>query len=219
MAGLDRRPPFAISLKLTQLRSWHRRFALALRRDPITRAMVSDLVTYLPGDLLAKVDLASMAHSLECRGPFLDHRVVELAMAMPIDRKIRFRQGRSKVILKQAFSDLLPPPIKTRSKMGFGVPISRWFRNELKNELKEVLLDPVCLNRGIFRPAAIENLVAEHIRSEREHSNRLWALLMLELWFRQYMDPRPPPSLHDHLISDLPLRFSSLPESQCIGSA
>ena len=124
--------------------------------------MVADLVTYLPGDLLVKVDLASMAHSLECRGPFLDHRVVELAMAMPLDRKIRLRPGRSKVILKQAFADLLPPAIKTRSKMGFGVPISRWFRDELKNELEEVLLDPVCLNRGLFRPEAIEKLVAEH---------------------------------------------------------
>jgi asparagine synthase (glutamine-hydrolysing) len=150
--------------------------------------LVSDLVTYLPGDLLVKVDLASMAHSLECRGPFLDHRVVELAMAMPIERKMRLRRGRSKVVLKQAFSDLLPSSIKARSKMGFGVPISRWFQNELKNELQEVLLDPVCLNRGIFRPEAIEKLVTEHINGKREHSHRLWALLMLELWFREYMD-------------------------------
>jgi asparagine synthase (glutamine-hydrolysing) len=163
-------------------------FSLASRRDPISRAMVSDLVTYLPGDLLVKVDLASMAHSLECRGPFLDHRVVELAMAMPIARKLRFRQGRSKVILKQAFSELLPPAIRTRSKMGFGIPISRWFQKELKNELRDVLLDPVCLNRGTFRPEAIEKLVTEHIEGQREHSHRLWALLMLELWFREYMD-------------------------------
>ena len=163
-------------------------FKLASQRDPVTRAMVSDLVTYLPGDLLVKVDLASMAHSLECRGPFLDHRVVELAVAMPVDHKIRFRKGRSKVVLKQAFSDLLPASIKTRPKMGFGVPIGRWFRNELKAELKEVLLDPTCLNRGIFRPAAINRLVDEHTRQEREHSHRLWALLMLELWFRQHMD-------------------------------
>ena len=163
-------------------------FSLAWRRDPITRAMVSDLVTYLPGDLLVKVDLASMAHSLECRGPFLDHRVVELAMAMPIERKLRLRKGRSKVVLKQAFADLLPRSIRTRAKMGFGVPISRWFQNELKNELREVLLDPVCLERGIFRPHAIEKLVAEHIDGKREHSHRLWALLMLELWFREYMD-------------------------------
>jgi asparagine synthase (glutamine-hydrolysing) len=163
-------------------------FRLASQRDPVTRAMVSDLVTYLPGDLLVKVDLASMAHSLECRGPFLDHRVVELAVAMPVYRKIRFRKGRSKVVLKQAFSDLLPASIKTRPKMGFGVPIGRWFRNELKAELKEVLLDPICLSRGIFRPAVITRLIDEHIRQEREHSHRLWALLMLELWFRQHMD-------------------------------
>ena len=111
-------------------------FAMAGRRDRVTRAMVADIVTYLPGDLLVKVDIASMAHSLECRGPFLDHRVVELAAAMPLERKIQLRTGRSKVVLKRAFADLLPPPIKTRSKMGFGVPISRWFRDELKNELR-----------------------------------------------------------------------------------
>ena len=161
--------------------------ARAGRRDPVTRAMVADLTTYLPGDLLVKVDLASMAHSLECRGPFLDHRVVELAMAMPLDRKIQLRSGRSKVVLKQAFSDLLPPPIKTRSKMGFGVPISQWFRNQLKQELRDVLLDPVCLGRGLFRPESIENLVTEHVEGKREHSHRLWALLMLELWFRRYL--------------------------------
>jgi asparagine synthase (glutamine-hydrolysing) len=163
-------------------------FATAGRRDRITRAMVADLVTYLPCDLLVKVDVASMAHSLECRGPFLDHRVVELAVAMPLDRKIRLRSGRTKVVLKQAFSDLLPPPIKTRSKMGFGVPISRWFRDELKHELQEVLLDPVCLNRGLFRPETVRDLVDEHVAGRREHSYRLWALLMLELWFRRHID-------------------------------
>ncbi len=112
-------------------------------RDPVTRAMVADLLTYLPGDLLVKVDMASMAHSLECRGPFLDHRVVELALALPIRRKLRLRGGRSKVVLKQAFADLLPPAIRHRPKMGFGVPIDRWFRGELKDELRAVLLDPV----------------------------------------------------------------------------
>jgi asparagine synthase (glutamine-hydrolysing) len=163
-------------------------FAAAGRRDQITRAMVADIMTYLPGDLLVKVDIASMAHSLECRGPFLDHRVVELAAAMPLARKIQLRTGRSKVVLKRAFADLLPRPIKARPKMGFGVPISRWFRDELKNELREVLLDPVCLGRGLFRPEAIEKLVAEHVEGKREHSQRLWALLMLELWFRRHLD-------------------------------
>ena len=91
-------------------------FAAASRRDHVTRAMVADLLTYLPGDLLAKVNLASMAHMLECRGPFLDHRVVELAAAMPLDRKLRLRPGRSKVVLKRAFADLLPPAIRTRAR-------------------------------------------------------------------------------------------------------
>jgi asparagine synthase (glutamine-hydrolysing) len=162
--------------------------ATAKGRDPVTRAMVADLVTYLPGDLLVKVDLASMAHSLECRGPFLDHRVVELAMAMPIERKIGLRWGRSKLVLKQAFSDLLPPLVKKRSKMGFGVPISRWFRGELKSELREVLLDPVCLERGLFRPETVRTLLDEHIEGRREHSYRLWALLILELWFQTHID-------------------------------
>ena len=167
-------------------------FAAAPRRDRITRAMVADILTYLPGDLLVKVDLASMAHSLECRGPFLDHRVVELAAAMPLNRKIGLRSGRSKLVLKQAFAELLPPPIKTRPKMGFGVPISRWFRDELKNELTEVLLDPVCLNRGLFRPETIHKLIDEHIEGKREHSFRLWALLILELWFRSHLDESSP---------------------------
>ena len=163
-------------------------FAVSDRRDRVTRAMVADILTYLPDDLLVKVDIASMGHSLECRGPFLDHRVVELAIAMPLERKIQLRSGRSKVVLKRAFADLLPPPIKRRSKMGFGVPISRWFRNELKNELHEVLLDPICLGRGLFRPEMIKMLVTEHAEGKREHSQRLWALLMLELWFRTHVD-------------------------------
>ena len=97
--------------------------------------MTGDILTYLPGDLLAKVDMASMAHSLECRGPFLDHRVVELAVSIPARRKLGLRGGRSKLVLKQAFADLIPRPILTRPKMGFGVPIDRWFRGELKDEL------------------------------------------------------------------------------------
>jgi asparagine synthase (glutamine-hydrolysing) len=160
--------------------------AAAGSRDRVTQAMVGDLLTYLPGDLLAKVDLASMAHSLECRGPFLDHRLVELAAAMPLDRKLRFRPGRSKVVLKRAFADLLPKPIRTRRKMGFGVPVGRWFQSELRTELQEVLLDRSALDRGLFRPERIRSLVSEHVEGRREHGHRLWALLMLELWFRNH---------------------------------
>ncbi|MBX6314600.1 MAG: asparagine synthetase B, partial [Isosphaeraceae bacterium] len=165
-----------------------RAWRAAAKRDPVTRAMVADLLLYLPGDLLHKVDMASMAHSLECRGPFLDHRVVEQALAMPLRRKLRLRCGRSKVVLKQAFAELLPPPIRTRSKMGFGVPIDRWFRSELRDELRSVLLDPRALSRGLFRSETITRLLDEHASGRRDHAYRLWALLMLELWFRHHID-------------------------------
>jgi asparagine synthase (glutamine-hydrolysing) len=163
-----------------------RAWGAASRRDDVTRAMVGDLLTYLPGDLLHKVDMASMGQSLECRGPFLDHRVVELALAMPPERKMRLRRGRSKVVLKKAFAEFLPPAIRTRGKMGFGVPIDRWFRGELKEELRAVLLDPASLNRGLFRAEAVERLVNEHAAGVRDHAYRLWSLLMLELWFGRY---------------------------------
>jgi asparagine synthase (glutamine-hydrolysing) len=164
--------------------------ALAGRRDRVTQAMIGDMLTYLPGDLLVKVDLASMAHGLECRGPFLDHRVVELAAAMPVDRKLRLRPGRSKVVLKRAFADLLPKPIRSRRKMGFGVPVGRWFQSELKDELRGILLDRSTLDRGLFRSEMIHSMVDEHLEGRREHGHRLWALVMLELWFRNHLEGR-----------------------------
>jgi asparagine synthase (glutamine-hydrolysing) len=167
-----------------------RAFDAAPKRDPVTRATIVDLLTYLPGDLLVKVDLATMGNSLEARAPFLDHRVVELALAMPMSRKLRLRGGRSKVVLKSAFAHLLPKEIVNRPKMGFGVPLDRWFRGELKDELRGVLLDPKTLARGLFRPEALEILIDDHIHSRRDNAYRLWALLMLELWFRNHVDPK-----------------------------
>ncbi|WP_422927826.1 asparagine synthase (glutamine-hydrolyzing) [Singulisphaera sp. PoT] len=167
-----------------------RALGAASKRDQVTRAMVADLLTYLPCDLLTKVDMASMAHSLECRGPFLDHRVVELAMAMPVSHKLKIRGGRSKLVLKQAFREFLPPPIQQRAKMGFGVPLDRWFRGVLKDEVRNVLLDPVAVGRGLFRPEAVTTLIDEHVQGKRDHAYRLWTLLMLEFWFRRHIDSR-----------------------------
>jgi asparagine synthase (glutamine-hydrolysing) len=163
-----------------------RALGVARGRDPATRAMVADLLMYLPGDLLMKVDYASMAHSLEVRGPFLDHRLVELALAMPLSRKLRLRGGRSKVVLKQAFADLLPPAIVSRRKMGFGVPLDRWFRGPLAGQIREVLLDPGTTARGLFRREEVERMIDEHGSGARDHAYRLWALMMLELWYRRY---------------------------------
>jgi len=154
-------------------------------RDAVTAVSLADLVTYLPCDLMTKVDIATMAHGLECRAPFLDHRVVELAAGMPVDYK--FRRGRGKWILRQAFGDLLPEPIRRRGKMGFGVPLEHWFRGPLGNFAREVLLDPQSVARGYFRPEVVRALLDDHQSARFDHSYRLWALLVLELWHREWL--------------------------------
>ncbi|MCS7306608.1 MAG: asparagine synthase (glutamine-hydrolyzing) [Thermoguttaceae bacterium] len=161
-------------------------FARAAGRDPITTAGLVDLVTYLPCDLMVKVDIASMAHSLECRQPFLDHRVVELAIRMP--RRLKYRWGRSKWILRHTFADLLPPAIQRRGKMGFGVPVSEWFRGPLRGWIEQLLTDGRLLSRGYFRPESIQTLLAEHMTGRFDHGARLWALAILELWHRRWID-------------------------------
>lgn len=160
------------------------------QRDFITRTTAVDLQTYLPCDILTKVDIASMAASLECRCPFLDHRVVELAARMPIEVKQTLQQ--SKLVLKETFRDLLPDRIRTRGKMGFGVPIDHWFRQELQPLLRDVLLSQRCLSRGLLNPTAVQVLVDEHCAGRVNHSYRLWNLLCLELWQRLYLDQVPP---------------------------
>jgi asparagine synthase (glutamine-hydrolysing) len=161
-------------------------------RDFVTRTTCVDMLTYLPCDILTKVDIAGMAYSLECRSPFLDHHVAELAARMPMGLK---RKGtRGKQILIETFSDLLPASIQKRSKMGFGVPLNHWFRNELKPLLHDTLLDSQTLNRGFFKPEAIRTLVEQHTRGQWDHSSRLWALLCLELWQRMFLDASVVPS-------------------------
>jgi asparagine synthase (glutamine-hydrolysing) len=156
------------------------------KRDPVTASSLADLVTYLPGDLCQKVDVATMAHGLECRQPMLDHRVVELAAAMPVRMKLRGMRG--KWILRQAFGHLLPREAFCRRKTGFGVPLDRWFRAELRDLAHDTLLSSRALDRGYFRRVAIERLLAEHASGRLDHSARLWSLLMLELWHREWAD-------------------------------
>ena len=161
------------------------------KRDPLTATSLTDLTTYLPCDLMTKVDLASMAHSLECRSPFLDHRLVELAAAMPA--KFKYRRGRGKRILQKAFGDLLPAEIWRRKKMGFGVPLDHWFRKELKEVTRDTLLDQTARDRQLFRPEVVQELVDQHQRGEFDHAARLWALVMFELWAREWVDGKPAP--------------------------
>ena len=145
-----------------------------------------DVATYLPGDLLPKSDIASMAHSLELRSPLLDRRVVELGLSLPDSLKVGGREG--KLALRRAFSDMLPPEVAARGKSGFGVPLAAWFRGELRPLAREVLLDERVLSRGWFRPGAVERLLDEHAQGNADHGHRLWTLLMLELWQQAHVE-------------------------------
>ena len=127
-----------------------------------------------------------MAHSLEVRQPFLDYRLVEFAASLPCS--LKFKLGRGKTLLKRAFGDLLPSQIWSRRKMGFGVPVDHWFRHELYDMTRDVLLDQTARQRGIFRPEAVEQLIDEHQSEKFDHAYRLWALLILELWQREWVD-------------------------------
>ena len=161
-------------------------------RDFVTQTTCADVLTYLPCDILTKVDIASMAYGLETRSPFLDHHVVELAARMPIG--LKRRRGVSKAILIDTFSDMLPKSIQTRSKMGFGVPLAPWMRSDLEPLLRSLLLDSTALSRGYFRPEAIERLIDDHVNAKWDHSSRLWALLCLESWHRTFVDSTSVPT-------------------------
>jgi asparagine synthase (glutamine-hydrolysing) len=155
------------------------------RRAPgnrVDRTLATDLELYLPGALLPKVDRMTMAMSLEARSPFLDHRLMELAARLPVDRKVRGLQG--KIILRAAFRDLLPPEIAGRRKQGFGLPIAHWLRGPLTSLVCDTLLSESAAIRGILRPDVIARFWSEHQSGRHDHSKRLWALLNLELWLR-----------------------------------
>ncbi len=149
-----------------------------------------DLDTYLPGDLLPKSDIASMAHSLELRSPLLDHRVVELGLSLPDSLKFRGREG--KVALRRAFANELPAPVAGRGKTGFALPLAQWFRGELQPLARELLLDGDARSRGWFRPEAVERLLDEHTTERADHGHRLWALVMLELWQQTHVENGAP---------------------------
>jgi len=141
---------------------------------------------YLPDCLMMKTDIASMANSLEVRCPFLDHEIVEFAATIPSWLK-RDQHG-GKIILKDTVKCFLPDEILNKPKTGFGLPIAKWFRTDLSAILRETLLDDIAIRRGLFEQHLLKKMVNEHIESRRDWSNRLWAFLFLELWFREFID-------------------------------
>ncbi|MCA8988099.1 MAG: asparagine synthase (glutamine-hydrolyzing), partial [Planctomycetaceae bacterium] len=136
--------------------------------DFVSRTAGVDQLSYLPNDILTKVDIASMAFGLECRSPFLDHRLSDFAIAVP--RRYKLQKGFGKQLLRETYSDLIPEPIRKRAKMGFGVPVDHWFRNELKTVLHETLLSERARQRGQFQMQEVERLVQEHVQGTVDHS-------------------------------------------------
>ena len=146
----------------------------------VGRAQHHDVMTYLPDDLLVKSDIASMACSLELRAPMLDHRVVEMGLSLPVECKVS--RGRGKMILREAFGDMLPGEVFRRPKRGFGAPIGRWLRGELTGMLRETLLDGPMGKGEVFRRASLEGLINDHVSGRGDHRHRLWALMVLGRW-------------------------------------
>jgi asparagine synthase (glutamine-hydrolysing) len=154
--------------------------------DPVTAANRADIHTYLPDDLMVKVDVASMAHGLEARSPLLDHVLMEWAAQIP--RAAKMARGVTKSLFKSAMEPYLPAKLLYRPKMGFSCPVDHWFRCELKELAYDTLLSQSARERGVFRSDYVRLLLDEHCSGTRDHHIRLWALLMLELWFRVWID-------------------------------
>ena len=158
-------------------------------RDPraggiVERAMAADIRTYLVDDILAKVDRASMAYSLEARVPLLDHRIVEFAARLPMEFKVR--GGETKHLLKKILFRHVPKALLDRPKMGFGIPVNRWLRNELRPLLDEYLNADRVRREGFLRPEGVGRIVAEHLSGRRDNQYRLWALLVFAMWRERY---------------------------------
>ncbi len=152
----------------------------------LDRLLAVDTRSYLPDDLLVKVDRATMAHGLEARSPLLDHKLIEFAATLPVDCKLR--NGQSKYLLKASMRGILPDRILDRDKQGFGVPIDRWFREECREFVRDTLLSTRSLQRGYFRPERMQALIEHQEAGACSYGSRVYALLMLELWHREYVD-------------------------------
>jgi asparagine synthase (glutamine-hydrolysing) len=145
----------------------------------LDRQLYADIRGYLADDILAKVDRASMAVSLEVRVPFLDHELVEMAMSIPGDRKLR--GSTTKWILRRAFADLLPEPVLRRGKEGFSIPMKQWLARDLQPLMRDLLSTERLAKRGLFQPMEVDRLMADHVAGRQNHAHRLWCLMALEL--------------------------------------
>jgi len=157
---------------------------LLTARNKIEKLMETDMFSYLPDDILTKIDTASMANSLEIRSPFLDHKLIEFCASLPLNFKQTLFSR--KKILADIFTPDLPKEILKRKKMGFGVPVGRWLRNEWKEKCRDVLLDSYAVKNGFFNVKRISELIEEHNSCKTDQSYTLWALMIFELWYRRF---------------------------------
>jgi asparagine synthase (glutamine-hydrolysing) len=168
-----------------------------------SQMMRFDAETYLPEDVLTKVDRMSMAHSIESRVPLLDNEVIDFASSLPAAMKIKGE--RRKHVLKEVAATLLPAEILNRRKQGFGVPLGTWFRGNLQELFADTLLSPTSLQRGYFQPLFVRQLVDEHLTGKRDHTLRLWQLVVFEKWHHEYVDQSFPLS-SPRLLSETAVR-------------
>jgi asparagine synthase (glutamine-hydrolysing) len=152
--------------------------ARAPAKDSLSMVQYIDMKTYLPGDILVKVDRASMAHSLEVRVPILDYTFIDWVSGLP--PALKLHNGEGKYIFKKSMESILPHDLMYRRKMGFAVPLPEWFRGPLKERLRDSLLGPSLQSTGMFERERVRQLVDEHTSGARDHSAALWALLMFD---------------------------------------
>jgi asparagine synthase (glutamine-hydrolysing) len=161
-------------------------FLRVKQQHPLTQQQYVDIKTYLVDDILTKVDRMSMAVSLEARVPLLDYRIVEFAVNLPPEMKLH--RGQTKRILRQAMAERLPSQVLNKPKQGFSIPLKHWLRGPLKPLMTDLLATGGIRRRGYFNPIEVSRLVQEHLDQRANHSHRLWALMVLELWHRQILE-------------------------------
>jgi asparagine synthase (glutamine-hydrolysing) len=154
-------------------------------QDPLSRVQYLDMKTYLVGDILTKVDRASMAHALEVRVPLLDHKLVEWISGLPASFKLHGHEG--KYVFKKSLEPYLSNDVLYRDKMGFAVPLASWFRGPLRERLDNALMGPVLSDSGLFNRAFIREMLDQHQSGRRDHSASLWTLLMFESFLRNVL--------------------------------
>jgi asparagine synthase (glutamine-hydrolysing) len=176
-------------------------FALATSGDALNRLMRVDLLTQMPNDLLMLTDKMTMAASIECRVPLLNHELVELAARIPAS--LRIEGNNLKALMKRALDGVLPPQILERKKRGFGAPFGAWLKRDLQPMMRRLLSKQAVESRALFHWPVIEETIALHMANREDHTDHLMALLNLEIWAQIFLDRRAPEDLADELIAEV----------------